>query len=75
MRKARARVFKRNGCWFYEVFDGWEQKVVLKDNTGNFRIILDAAVQDVAAIRRIEQAGHRLKHSYEDLVWKAARRR
>jgi hypothetical protein len=65
--RAKAFVGKRGGTWFYQVHDS-TGKTVLGDNTNNWRRIFDAALFDTAAVRRIEGAGHRLKHSYPALV-------
>jgi hypothetical protein len=67
---SKGYVYKRGNCWFHEVQDR-SGKPVLMDNTGNWRIIFDACFLDVGAVRRIEQAGHKLKHSYPQLVDKA----
>jgi hypothetical protein len=68
--RAKAFLRKRGDAWSYIVFDS-TGKYVLSDNTGNWRKIFDAAYFDAAAIRRIEGAGHKLKHSYPKLVDKA----
>jgi hypothetical protein len=69
---ARGIVFKRGDTWFHEVRDS-EGKPVLMDNTGDWRVIFEACLEDVAAVRRIERAGHRLTRSYPELVDEAGR--
>jgi hypothetical protein len=68
---AKGIVYKRGDTWFHKVYDR-SGKPVMMDNTGNWRVIFDACRKDVAAVRRIESAGHRLKHSYPELVDMAA---
>ena len=60
-------VWKHRGTWFYEVYDS-TGKVVLADNTNDWRKMFDAAFFDVGAVRRIERAGHKLARSYPQLV-------
>ena len=68
--KAKAFVGKRGKTWSYIVFDS-TGKHVLSDNTNDWRRMFDDAFFDAAAVRRIEGAGHKLKHSYPKLVDKA----
>lgn len=69
--KAKAFVGKRGGTWYYKVFDS-TGKHVLSDNTNDWRKMFDHAFFDAAAVRRVEGAGHKIKHSYDRLVQKAA---
>jgi hypothetical protein len=70
--KAKAFIGKRAGTWYYQVFDS-TGKHVLSDNTNDWRKMFDAAFFDASAVRRLEGAGHKIKHSYTQLVDKAAR--
>jgi len=69
--KAKAFIGKRGDTWKYVVFDR-HGRHVLSDNTNNWRKMFDAAYFDTAAVRRIESAGHKLKHTYPELVDMAA---
>jgi hypothetical protein len=71
MNPAKGVVFKRGDTWFHEVYDR-SGRAVIMDNTGNWRVIFDTCVKDVYAVRRIERAGHKLQHSYPELVNMAA---
>lgn len=64
---AKGVVYKRGTTWFHKVLDR-SGKPVLMDNTGNWRVIFDACFEDVAVVRRIEGAGHRLERSYPEIV-------
>lgn len=65
--RAKGIVYKRGDTWFCEVRDR-SGKPVLMDNTGNWRVIFDTCLRDVFAVRRVENAGHRLKFSYPQIV-------
>ena len=65
----RGVVRKRGSTWHYEVFVG--PKIVLADNTGSWEPMLQACNFDVAAVRRVIGAGHRLAKSWYDLVEEA----
>lgn len=71
---ARARVYRRKErgkyIWVAEVIDS-TGKVVWSDDTGgrNARVVmLDDAAEMVTAVRRIENAGHRLALSWREVV-------
>jgi hypothetical protein len=64
---ANGIVYKRGDTWFHEVRD-LSGKPVLMDNTGDWRVIFEECLKDVAVVRRIERAGHRLERSYPELV-------
>lgn len=66
MSAVRGRVWKHGRTWYYEV--AVCGVVVMADNTNDFRKILDACCLDVAAVRRIVAAGHRLERSWDELV-------
>lgn len=72
MSLAKGTVVKRGSAWHYIVRDR-HGKYVLSDNTNDWRKIFDSCYFDTAAIRRIEGAGHKLRHSYPQLVEKVAR--
>lgn len=61
------RLNRKHWVWYYSVEDS-EGKIVLCDNTGSFRTIFEQAFRDVTAVRSVENAGHRLVHSYQELV-------
>lgn len=66
---ARARVFRRQGCrtWIEQLIDS-DGKIVNEDNTGSWRVIFDQAIEDVWALRRIENTGHRLTKTWVEVV-------
>jgi len=52
--------FTRRGyiyCWYYRVFDADTGNTLASDNTGNWRKMLDAAIQDTVAIRHCAKLG------------------
>lgn len=65
--RARAKVFKRHGVWYYTVRDSYG-KVVLSDNTGNYDLIMRDAMLSVWGVRRIEIAGHYLEYSWPEIL-------
>lgn len=67
----RARVYRlRPGTWVYEagVIGGSHELIYLTDNTGAWRPMLDGALRDVEALRRIYSAGHYLRDTWDDLM-------
>jgi len=71
MSGVRGRVFKRGKTWHYEVSDG--KKIVMRDNTGSFRPVLDACFADVRAVKRVLSSGHKFKRSCDEIVERACR--
>lgn len=57
--------------WTYEVTDS-TGKVVLTDGSVDFDAILAIALADVQAVRLIEDAGHRIRYSFAELVERAS---
>lgn len=68
--RAHAFVWKSDGTWCYSATDS-DNKIVLQDNGADFPEIFRDAFSAVSALRRIENAGHRLVRSYAFLVDKA----
>lgn len=66
---ARGRVFKRGETWFYEVSVG--DRVVLADNTNDFRRMLDDCNLDVVVADRIVRSGHGFRRTWAELVDKS----
>lgn len=64
---ARGYLRKRNGTWYASTYDR-TGKVVLADNTNSYEIMLESVRCDVAAVNRLEGAGHRIQFSYVELV-------
>ena len=67
-------VFTRGGqrrevytFWRYEVIDSFG-KVVMRDGCSDYAQILDDAHSGVTAVRRLENAGHKIKYSFDSLV-------
>lgn len=59
-KPGRGYVYKRQGCWYYNVI-GKCGRSVLSDNTNDYDLIANSCRRDVAAVRRVEGAGHTLR--------------
>lgn len=66
-RRARGRMFKREGKWYYEVRDAYG-KVVLTDNQNDYDKLMREVMLSVWAVRRIEIAGHYLEYSWPEIL-------
>lgn len=55
--------------WYFEVTDS-TGKVVLRDDCRDYTRLRDEAIEALNAVRVIENAGHRLPHSFNELVEK-----
>ncbi len=64
---ARGRVWKWRDTWHHEVTDS-KGKVVLEDNALRWSLILEDCQEATAAVQVVENAGHRLRYSYDQLV-------
>lgn len=66
---ARGRVHTRQGTVYGSVQDS-TGKVVWADNTGPLGLpgMIGATIEMVTAVRKIENAGHRLEKSWTELV-------
>lgn len=69
---ARAKVFKVGPTWHIEVFDR-HGRVMVTDNTNDWRKMYDYAYRAVGAMNLIEQWGHKTKRTYPELVERAPR--
>lgn len=69
MKLAHGRLFKHGGWWQYTVSVGG--RTYLADSVGDFGRALSSCLFDVAALNRIYSAGHKLKHSWPELVERA----
>lgn len=63
---ARGRIWKSGSWWRYEVQD-IHGTIVLADSCSDWKKLLHQIQTDIAAVRVIESAGHRLKQ-YENLT-------
>ena len=64
---ARGRVYSTRWWWAYEVIDSYG-KVVMRDTTATWRAVLTDCLSGVSAVRRIENVGHELNFTFDELV-------
>lgn len=63
----RARVWKSGRTWYYEVFEG--DRVLVSDNTNDWRVILNEADECVRAFARVRRTGHTFGKTWSELVF------
>lgn len=63
---ARGRVWKRGDTWHMAVTVG--DRVVITDNTGHWRTIVDLANEAVHAYDLVTFHGHKIKRSFTELT-------